>query len=219
MRKIFFTALSLFVCCTFLAGAEKLDMKKLEGAFSKKGQWCFFTTEKSKTNRITYVDKNAYKICREGDLFKKILYKDKYYAMDLNKNIYRPHWQMEQNFNSHLIPAPKYIKSLNSKLKSSKKSIKELKQKISKYEDNLKYSKEKYEKLSSLKKYGAGRRYGSKINARQKYHKEKIKTYEDSIEDSTKNLKYLEKQFAAMEAAKSKTIALYKKYLKTGKPR
>lgn len=205
--------LVLLSCCTFLHGAEKLDKTKLGEMFTKNGQWCFFTTQDSKYNRLTYVDKNKYKICKEGDLFKKISYKGKDYARDLNKQIYRPHWQMKEGFNSHLIPVKKYIRLLDNKIKSTKKDIQKSKLEVSKTQRSLEYSQKKYEKMSEYKKHTTHKtRFGSRARALAEVHKDRIKNYKKDIDDFNKKLKNSENALNEQKAFKTKIKALYKKY-------
>jgi len=212
--------LILLSCFTFLSFAGKTPSKEeLQKAFKAKGKWCFFTTaQKSIRNRLTYFNKNTYKICKEGDLFKKVLYKDKYYASDLNNNIYKPHWQMKQDFGEHLVPAKKYIVSLNNKIKSSKKAVGGLGQKSSKKQKELDYSKKRYDFFSEYKKYKTGYgRYGSKIKAKVKYFKKAIKEQEDSMEELTKQLNDSKNELQKNEEFKVKVYNLYKQHVKTKK--
>jgi len=45
-------------------------------------------------------------------LLERVLYKEKYYARDLDKKIYEPHWEVKKDFSAHLIPSKQYIEYL-----------------------------------------------------------------------------------------------------------
>ena len=210
--------LFMLVSCSFLHAAEKPDFKKLGEIFDKKGQWCFFTISDSKYNRLTYADKNMYKICREGDLFKTISYKGKSYARGMDNKIYKPHWQMKNGFDTHLIPAKKYFVMLDGKIKSLKQEIQKDKREIKKTEDYLKNSQDKYEKYSEYKKHANFKgRFSSKVSALKKIHKKKIDKYEDEIDELNKKIKAKETELQTQETFKTKTQTLYKKYMKANK--
>ena len=170
MRKLFFVVLVLLSCCIFLSAARKKGTKVPEGlkkAFESSGEWCFFHFPKNSVNRLTYINKNRYKICKEGDLFKKILYKNKYYARDSEKNIYKPYWRMKKDFGPHLVPAPQYIKSLNNKEKLLAKTIQESKEKLSKEQAAFETDQRRYNHYLSYKKYKVGHgNYSSMIKSK-----------------------------------------------------
>jgi hypothetical protein len=208
--------LSLVSCCAFLSFAGKIKAPpkaELEKAFKANGEWCFFTIPKSSSNRMTYFNKNRYKICKEGDLFKKVIYKNKYYARDLKNNIYKPHWQMKKDFSTQLIPAEKYTKFLDNKIKSSEKTIKDLKQKVSEGQIKLDYNEERYNHYKSYRKYKVGyRNYSSVIKSKLKYYKKTLKQQQDIMKKLTRNLNNSEKKLKTQQTSKTKAETLYKKY-------
>ena len=209
--------LSLFLCCAFLSmaknGTALKEHKELEAAFEANGQWCFFKALKSKYNRLTYVDKNQYKVCKEGELLQKVKYNNKYYARDLNRNIYKPHWQMKKDFGPHLLPADKYIDSLNNKINLLGETILKSKKKLSSDQKALKYEQKKYNKWLGYKKYKTGHgSFSKKVKAKLKDYKKSIEQKQDDIEKLTSNLKKTENELKEFKKSKTQAEALYKKY-------
>lgn len=208
--------LFLFPACVFLSAADNAQLKvhkELEAAFEANGQWCFFKELESKYNRLTYVDKNQYKVCKEGDLFQKIMYKKQYYARDLDKNIYKPHWQMKKDFGPHLVPADKYIESLNNKINLLGETVSKTKQKLSSEKNELKSEQNKYDRWLGRKKYKAG--YGNfskEVKTKLKYYKKRVEQKESEIEKLTGNLEKSENSLKELRNSKTQAETLYKKY-------
>jgi len=106
--------------------------KTLQEAFKYNSKWFFFNVVKSRRNRLCYLNnkKKKYKVFKQGDLFKRVLYKNKYYARSLNKYIFRPDWEIKNDFSTHFIPARQYIKALENKIRLLKIKIETIEVKI-----------------------------------------------------------------------------------------
>jgi hypothetical protein len=217
MKKLFFVVVILLSCCTFLSAAKKTVIKvpeDLKKEFNSNGEWCFFYAPKSARNRLKYFTKNYYKIFHEGDLLEKVLYKNKYYARDLSKNIYKPHWEMKKDFSPHFIPAKQYIDSLNGKIKLLEKAIQESKQKLSNAQATLKADQKRYNHYLCYKKYKTGRgKFSSVIKSKLRYYKKLVKNEENDIKTFARNLKNSENRLRDTKKFKVKTEALYKQYV------
>jgi hypothetical protein len=106
--------------------------KTLQEAFKYNRKWFFFNKISSKRNRLCYLNnkKKSYKVFKQGDLLERVLYKNKYYARDLDKNIFRPDWEIKKDFSPHFIPATQYLEALDDAIRSLQMKIKLLELKI-----------------------------------------------------------------------------------------
>jgi hypothetical protein len=217
MRKLFFVVVVLLSCCTFLSVAKRRVIKvpeNLKKEFNSNGEWCFFCAPKLARNRLRYFTKNSYKIFHEGDLLEKVLYKKKYYARDLSKNIYKPHWEMKKDLSKHLIPAKQYIDSLNDKIKLLEKTVQESKQKLSTAQNTLKADQKRYDHYLCYKKYKAGRgKFSSVIKSKLRYYKKLVKKEEKGLKKLAGHLKSSKNKLRDTKKFKVKTEALYKQYV------
>lgn len=205
---------------------KKPAPKNLKEAFKYNGEWCFFNAPKSKLNRLNYIKKRGYKVFKEGNLLEKILYKNKYYARDLSKNIYQPIWGMKKDFSPHLIPAKQYIESLDNKIKLLEIDIPKLKQKLSQSQNSVKYELRRYlafaerhnikttittKNGTTITRESSGK-FSSKIKSQLRDYKKSIKKQESNIKNMTRKVKRFEYKLRDLLKFKFKIEALYKQH-------
>ena len=211
--------------------AKKPVPKNLEEAFKYNSEWCFFNVVPSMRNRLCYMNnaKQSYRVFRRTTLLERVLYKNKYYARDLNKNIYRPDWGTKANFSPYLVPAKQYIKSLDNKIKSLEETTKKIEQKISEDSATVKANREKYivflqnnnlattmiDKNGNIIEKQSSGIYTAKIKSQLRIYYKNIKSLERDIKKSTLNLSRLKSQLSNLIKLKLRSDALYKKYVAT----
>ncbi len=217
--------------------------KNLEDAFKYNGEWYFFNALNNRRNRLCHTKKQAYKVFKKGDLLQRVLYKGKYYARDINKDIFLPDWEIKKDFSPHLIPAKQYldalnnrIKSLNVKIELTRKAIKVLEDKISVTLAQLHAEQEYYnaflrENDLTIKRID---KRGNIIKNSDKYNKKireelrlrfqrlqsryrQMKKQEKELKNSISDLKSPEDELVRLLEFKKKIEPLYKKYVLNNK--
>jgi hypothetical protein len=215
--------------------------KNLKEAFKYNGEWYFFNALNNRRNRLCYLNNKikSYKVFKKGDLLERVLYKGKYYARDLDKNIFRPDWEIKKDFSPHLIPAKQYldalnnrIKSLNDKIEPARKAIKVLEDKISVTLAQLHAEQEYYNAflrennltIKRIDKRGYiiknSDKYNKKIREKLRFcfqrlqsRYEQMKKQEKELKNSISDLKSSEDELVRLLEFKKKIEPLYKKYV------
>ncbi len=212
--------------------AKKPVPKNLEEAFKYNGEWCFFNFIPSKLNRLCYLDnnKNAYKVFKKGDLLERVLYKNKYYARDLSKNMYRPGWEIKQNFSPHLIPAQKYLDALDNKIRLLKIEINTIEEKNSTALFLFKSEQESYnafltanniiiKKIDSkgniIIKESSGK-YSLKVQKELKHRYQQLQKQEEDMKAAISGLESSKDILKILEEFKRKLNVTYQKYVING---
>ena len=203
--------------------------KNLEEAFAVNGKWFFFNAPRNKRNRFCYLNnkKEAYKVFSEGTLFKRVLYKTKYYARDLNKIIYRPDWEMKTDFSPHLIPAGQYIYALNNAIRTLQRKITamelEIPLAIAQFNTAQKHYNifltvnnitiKKIDKRSNIIIKESNGKYDRKIKKELKLMHQNLEKQKDNMEKLILSLNSSEAEMQKLLKLKEKVDFLYKKHV------
>ena len=202
--------------------------KNLEEAFKYNGEWCFFNVVPSMRNRLCYLSnpKRAYKVFRKGALLQRVLYKKKYYARDLSKNIYRPDWEIKADFSPHLITAKKYLDALANKIRLADLKIKRVEEKIPIALSLLKSKHRSYNSflrannivIRKIDRRGnviiqeSSGRHSSKIKKELQELYEELQKQEKEVKDTNAELESLKISLQQLLEFKRKLDAAYQKY-------
>ncbi len=213
--------------------AKNPSPQNIKEAFKYNGEWCFFTIPKSKNNRLKYIKELRYNVFGEGELLERVLYKGKYYARDLNKKIYEPHWEVKKDFSLCLINAKQYFEYLNIREKTLKETIQKLEQKMPNDEKAIKADREKYIiflkdnsiTTTMINKNGSIITSQGSAGPSAKLRKQ-LRIYYKNIRNSEKLLKYSMRRLAAfksklrsLQRLQCQTKALYTQYVTSNQNR
>ncbi len=203
-------------------GAKNPSPQNIKEAFKYNGEWCFFTIPKSKNNRLKYIKELRYNVFVEGELLERVLYKGKYYARDLNKKIYEPHWEVKKDFSLRLVNAKQYFERLNIREKTLKKTIQKLEQKIPSDKKTIKADREKYIiflKNNSIitKVDNDGNTIGSqgsglptaKLRRQLRIYNKNIRNSEKQLKRSIRRLASFKSQLRRLQRLQCQTKSLY----------
>lgn len=206
--------------------------KNLEEAFKYNGEWCFFNFVPSMRNRLCYLSnpKQSYKVFQKGNLLQRVLYKNKYYARDLNKTIYRPDWEIKADFSPHLVPAKQYLEALDNKIRLENVEIEAIEKKIPMLLALLKSKQRGYKSFMTannivIKKIdhkgnviiqeNSGR-YSSKIKKELQQLYQEVQEREEEVKNASARLESAKMSLQQMLEFKRKLDTLYQKYAVNG---
>jgi len=202
--------------------------KNLEEAFKYNGEWCFFNVVPGMLNRLCYLSnpKKSYKVFKKTTLLQRVLYKNKYYARDLSKNIYRPDWGTKADFSPYLIPAKKYLDALDNKIRQANLEINAIEEKIPLILSLLKSKQRSYKAFLTannivIKKIDhkgnviiqeSTGRYSSKIKKELQQLYQQMQEQEEGLKKTTSHLDSLKSSVRKLSELKRRLNAVYQKY-------
>jgi hypothetical protein len=207
--------------------AKKSDPETLEEAFETNGEWCFFRFQKSGANVLRYLNKNANEAFQEGELLQKVLYKNKYYARDLKKNIYVPHWEVKPDFSVRLMPAEEYIQMLGKQIEQGKENIKKLGKAIPQAEKMIKADRKKFIQFlkannitetttdkdgNVIVKETNSATFGSKLTKQLRLYDKDMRTQESKLKSLIQRRSNYRYQVNKLQKLKQNSEELYKRY-------
>ena len=206
--------------------AKKLVPKNLTEAFAFNGKWYFFDNKDDALNRLQYAYQNKYKVFKEGDLLQEVTYKGKSYARDLKGNIFRPHWEINNNFTTHLIPAVEYISKLKKTLESYKKKIGKISTKVSPLKESIKGDREQYirflqnnnlsttmvDKNGNIITTHNSRQHSSKLKKQLRLYNKNIRKQEQELTSYEKQFKFMKSSINLLEKNLLRLENLYQQY-------
>ena len=204
--------------------AVKTVPKNLSEAFKYNGQWFFFNASR----RMFRFKQKGQKIFRRDELLERVLYKNKYYVRDLNKDIFLPDWKIKKDSSQHFIPAKQYIEYLDNQIKSLKTTIIMLERKNFRAKNIIRTYREKYILLlknnnltitmldkngNIIRKKKTKNQYSSELKFQLRHYYKNIKAEEKDLKSSKKRLKSLKNKLANLQKLKQKVDILYRKYV------
>jgi uncharacterized protein YaiI (UPF0178 family) len=214
------------------AQSPKPVPKNLEEAFKYNGEWCFFNFTPGMLNRLCYLSnpKKSYKVFGKGALLQRVLYKNKYYARDLSKNIYRPDWGIKEDFSPYLIPAKKYLDALNNKIHLTQVEINTIEQKISADLLMLKSEQESYDVfltansiiIKKIDKRGniiikdSSVKHNSNIQKELRNRYQQIQKREEGLKAANSKMEALKKSLKILQQFRQRLEKVYQKYAVNG---
>jgi hypothetical protein len=200
--------------------------KNLKEAFKYNGEWFFFNGLKNRRNRLCRFKKGGYKVFKKGDLLQRVLYKGKYYARDIEKNIYLPDWEIKKDFSPHFIPARQYLEALDNTIRALQINIKATELKIplalaqfnaiqKRYNIFLTINNitiKKIDKNGNITIKESNGQYSKKIKKELKLMYLKLKKEEEDIESLISSFKSSGEKLQKLFKLKQRLEAFYKKY-------
>jgi len=208
---------------------QKTVPKNIEEAFKYNSKWFFFNKISSKRNRLCYLNnkKKSYKVFKQGDLLERVLYKNKYYARDLDKNIFRPDWEIKKDFSPHFIPAKQYLEALYRKIRLLQIKTKVLEFKIPMTLSLFNTTRRRYnvfltinnitvvtkDRKGNITIKSSNGKYSKKIKRELKLLYDNLKQEEDELKRLTESFSHSGEELDRLFKLKEKLEFLYRKYV------
>ena len=200
--------------------------KNLTEAFAFNGKWYFFDNKDNTLNRLQYAYRNKYKVFKEGELLQEVTYKGKSYARDLKGNVFIPHWEINNDFDTHLVPATKYINKLKKALESYKKKFSEINTKITNIKKSIKEDRKQYIKLLQTNNLSTtmvdsngniittynSQQHSLELKRQLRLYNKNIKKQEHELSQCEKQFKFMKSNINRFEKQLRNLESLYQQY-------
>ena len=210
-----------------IAPTAKISPKNLDEALKYNGEWYFFKQKRKSLNVLKYAEKSGFKTLKNGDLLKRVQYKGKYYARDLENNIYLPHREIKSDFSPHLVPAKAYIKYIDDAVKQLEQRIKEAEYKVTDTENTVRYYREQYitfltknnlttsmiDQNGNVVTSGSSGRFTGKLKSELRRYCKDLKEREKVMKASVNNLDVLKSSLRSGQRLQKKIHDLYIQYV------